>query len=256
MQCVAFVSPLGGVGRTTLAAHSASLLAERGSCVLALDLSAQNTLGLHLGLAQPSQQGWYGAAAAGRWWAEAALENSTGVRLLPHGPLSSGDALPPPVPSTWLAQQMAELDMPDHSVVVVDTPTLPAPLAQQALLCADVVVFVLDASVRAVRAHALVQTWVEQLRSPQRWAVVVTGVDPRSGSKRQALGQLRTQWGEQLLPYVLHEDEYLPQALEHALCVHQVTPQAQSAHDLQGVARWIAAALQLPIPATLPVGGP
>ena len=44
MRTVAFVSALGGVGCTTLVAHSAALLAERGHPVVALELSAQNTL--------------------------------------------------------------------------------------------------------------------------------------------------------------------------------------------------------------------
>lgn len=242
MRCITFVSPLGGVGRTTLAAHSATLLAERGACVLALDLCAQNALGLHLGLPQPPVQGWHALACAGHWWGEAALENTAGVRLLPHGSWTSMQA---PWPATWLARQLDGLDLPEDGIAVLDTPALPAALAQQALDCADVVLFVLDASLRAVCAQATVYAWSARLAASQRWAVLVTGVDPRSPVRRQALEQLRQQWGDRLLPYVLHQDEHLPQALEQALCVHQSTPQAQSAHDLQGVVAWLATALSL-----------
>ncbi len=38
MRTVAFVSALGGVGCTTLVAHSAALLAKRGDPVVALEL--------------------------------------------------------------------------------------------------------------------------------------------------------------------------------------------------------------------------
>lgn len=243
MRCIAFVSPLGGVGRTTLAAHCSTLLAASGTPVLALDLSAQNTLGLHLGLPAPPEQGWQTAVHAGRWLGEAALENTAGVRLLPHGAQTPDT----PPPQGWLAEQLASLDLPADGVAVLDTPAWPAPLARQALACADLLLWVLDVSPRAARIHAALQASIDRLRPAQRWAVVLTGVDPRSPIRRDVLAQLRTQWGEHLLPYALHQDEHVPQAQERALCVHQSTPQAQAAHDLQGIAAWIGEALELPV---------
>lgn len=141
MRTVAFVSALGGVGCTTLVAHSAALLAERGHPVVALELSAQNTLGLYLGMREQPPTGWHSAVQAGGWLGDAALENADGVRLLAHGPC----AAPLPLAAPWLAQQLQALDVPDPTVVLLDTPPLPAPLAQQALACADVVLVVLDA---------------------------------------------------------------------------------------------------------------
>lgn len=242
MQCVAFVSPFGGVGRTTLTAHCAALLAARGVPALALELSAQNTLGLHLGLSLPPQSGWQGAVHAGRWWGEVALENTAGVRLLPYGADTHQEVLP----KTWLLEHLVQLDIPQTGIVLLDTPVLPAPLAQQALDCADLVLWVLDAAPRAVHAQATVQKWLTRLEPEQHWAVVVTGVDPRSGTRREALAQLRRQWGPRLLPYALHQDEYLPRAQAQSLCVHQMAPQAQSAHDLQGIATWIKDTLARP----------
>ena len=239
MRCLAFVSPLGGVGRTTLAAHCATLLAASGTPVLAFDLSPQNTLGLHLGLAAPPEQGWQAAVCDGGWLGEAALENSAGVRLLPHGTLAHRTSQP----QGWLAEQLALLDLPTDGVAVLDTPTLPAPMAQQALLCADLVVLVLDVSPRAVHVHATWQSWIGRLQPTQRWAVVLNGIDPRSAIRRGTLARLRAQWGERLLPYALHQDEHVPQAQERALCVHQSMPQAQAAHDLQGIAAWVSEAL-------------
>lgn len=245
MQHVAFVSPLGGVGRTTLTAHCATLLAGYGAPVLALELSGQNTLGLHLGLSKPPETGWQDAVRAGRWWAEGALETAAGLHLLLHGAWAPQAVLPP----NWLAGQLAELDWPDTGIAVLDTPALPAPLAQQALAWADLALLVLDAAPRAVRAHAEMLAWMQKRAPAQRWAVVVTGVDPRSSTRRNALAALRRQWGERLLPYVLHQDEHVPQAQEQALCVHQTAPQAQAAHDLQGIAGWIAQTLGHTAPA-------
>lgn len=250
MHCIAFFSPLGGVGRTTLAAHGATLLAASGTPVLALDLSAQNTLGLHLGLTTPPVRGWQNAVHEGRWPGEEALENSFGVRLLPHGAHLPASA--PPV--GWLAGQLSQLDLPADGVVVLDTPVWPAPLARQALDCADLALWVLDASPRALHVHAAWQASIRAARPAQRCAVVVTGVDPRSPTRRELLARLRAQWNEHLLPYALHQDEHVPQAQERALCVHQATPQAQAAHDLQGITSWIIEALGLP--ATRAPGAP
>jgi len=246
MRCLSLVSPLGGVGRTTLAAHCATLLAASGTPVLAFDLSPQNTLGLHLGLSAPPEQGWQAAVRDGRWLGETALENSAGVRLLPHGALAHRTSQP----QGWLAGQLTLLDLPADGVAVLDTPALPAPMAEQALLCADLVVLVLDVSPRAVHAHAALQSWIDRLQPTQRWAVVLNGMDPRSAIRRSTSARLRAQWGERLLPYALHQDEHVPQAQEQALCVHQSVPQAQAAHDLQGIAAWVSKALGLSLTGT------
>lgn len=187
---------------------------------------------------------------AGGWLGDAALENADGVRLLAHGPC----AAPLPLAAPWLAQQLQALDVPDPTVVLLDTPPLPAPLAQQALACADVVLVVLDAAWRSVYLHASLQALLAGLQPHQRVGMVVTGVDPRSPSRRDALAQLRVQWPGQLLPYVLHQDEHLPQAQAQGLCVHQMAPYAQAAHDLQGIANWLEQTLaQLPL--VRPQGG-
>lgn len=242
MHRIAFLSPLGGVGRTTLAAHVATLLAQRGQPTLAIDLSPQNALGLHLGLQAPPASGWHPAQA--RWWGDCALENSAGVRLLPHGAWSGSVGTARHEPG-WLQAQIAGLDLPPGSTVVLDTPPLPAPLALQAAQCASLAVLVVDASVRSLRLQDALRDAIAQFPAGVRWAVALTGADPRSAARREALHTLRAQWQEHLIPYPLHADEHVQQALAQALCVHQHAPQSQAAHDLQGLADWIAQACGL-----------
>ncbi len=100
----------------------------------------------------------------------------------------------------------------------------PPPWHSRALACADVVLVVLDAAWRAVHLHASLQALLAGLQPHQRVGMVVTGVDPRSPSRRDALAQLRLQWPGQLLPYVLHQDEHLPRPRRRACCVHQMAP--------------------------------
>lgn len=240
---IAIVSPLGGAGRTTLAAHLATLLATRGAPCLALDLCAQNMLGRHLGMQQPTAPGWAALAVERQWWGQAALRNSDAVDILPFGAvaLPALDALQREWALTpeWLHNQLNALDVTAGTAIVLDTPVWPAPLARQALHAARTVLVVLEASARACHAQELVAQALALAPPGTQCAIAVNRVDPRRPSQRSALHTLRTQWGSLLLPYTVHEDENLAQASEQATSVCSWAPHAQSSHDLQGIANWL-----------------
>lgn len=249
MHCIAIVSPLGGSGRTTVAAHIANLLHQRGQPCLAVDLCPQNHLGMYLGQAASVQDGWATSTIQGEWWATNALENTNGVGLLPFGVLTpSGlNTLQNLIThygnnqnnAQWLAKQLLGLDVKENSLVFLDTPAWPAPLAQQALNCAHLLVATIDASPRAVQNFELISAMLSQVPPTVPRGIVLTGFDPRRESQRAVLRTLRQQWNDVLLPYVLHSDESIPLAQAEATCVNLHAPHAQSAHDLQGIAAWV-----------------
>lgn len=244
MPRIAFISPLGGSGRTTTTAHMLTELVARGHAAIGIDLCPQNQLGRYLGLQQPAMQGWATSVLDEQWWAVQALENSVGVGFLPFGQ-------PQPAElqqlnqqlsreSGWLDWHLGQLDVPDTALLLLDTPAWPAPLAQQAVSCADVVMVTLDASLRACQALDLIQCMLSSVPSPQTSVgLILTGFDARRPSHRDALHTLRGQWGQLLLPYLVHADESLTQAHAQAMCVTQHAPHAQSASDMQGVATWL-----------------
>lgn len=260
MRRIAFVSPLGGIGRTTLAAHVAALLAQRGAQTLVIDLSPQNALGLHLGLAGDTKaqedgagavpiRGWRDALAEQQWWGQAALESSHGVRLLPYGAWAQACGAQEPLSEGWLAAQLLQLDLPDDAVIVLDTPSLPAPLALQAAQCADLVLVLLDAGTRSLHWQAPLRKFVAALPAGTQHAVVVTGMDARNPIRAAALRVLHAQWQGSVLPYPVHRDEHVELALHRRMCVHQLDVSSQFAHDLHGVTDWIARRLDLALPA-------
>lgn len=259
MRVIAVVSPLGGTGRTTLTAHLATLLARQGQPCLAVELCAQNLLARHLGMHEPSALGWAPLAAAGQWWADAGFDNTDGVSVLPFGKVApeAVDTLHRQlqVQPRWLLDQLELLDVPDACTVVLDTPAWPSPLARAALRCADVVLVTLEASARACAAPDMVQALLHEATTaaPADQGVLVTRFDPRRISHREALQTLRQQWGERLIPYTLHEDENIPRALARSMSVGSFAPQAQSAHDLQGVCNWLTGQRQMP-PSMLAAG--
>ena len=68
MKVIAVVSAKGGVGKTTLAANLASVLATSGRRVIALDLDPQNALRLHFGVPLDSIDGLSRATLSGDAW--------------------------------------------------------------------------------------------------------------------------------------------------------------------------------------------
>lgn len=251
MRVIAVVSPLGGSGRTTVTAHLATLLARQGQPCLAVELCPQNLLGRHLGMLEPSALGWAPLAAMGQWWADGGFDNTDGVSVLPFGkaPPETVEALHRQLQAQprWLLDQLELLDVPADCTVVLDTPAWPTPLARAALRCADAVLVTLEASARACADPARVQSMLQEAAAaPADKGVLVTRFDPRRISHREALQTLREQWGGQLIPYTLHEDENIPRALASSMCVNSFAPQAQSAHDLQGVCNWLTGQRQAP----------
>jgi cellulose synthase operon protein YhjQ len=253
MRVIAVVSPLGGSGRTTLVAHLAAMGARQGQPCLAVELCAQNLLGKHLGMPGPSAHGWAALAAQDVWWADGGFGNSDGVNVLPFGPatLQTIAALHQRLETNpeWLQEQLELLDVPEHCTVLLDTPQWPSPLADAALRCADTVLVVLEASGRGYASADSVRTMLQASPAPiAAKGVAVARFDPRRASQRDALNTLRQQWGGQLLPYTVHEDENISRALAASQCVNSMAPQAQSAHDLQGIFHWLNAVHPLRMP--------
>ena len=242
--CIAFVSPLGGTGQTTLVATLAHLWAQQRAC-LVVELNTQNGLGAHCGLEQAPQQGWLQCVEAGQWWGDAVLENSGEVKFLPFGPAATSldglallqrHMLQDP---DWLGKQLQELEFAPDGVVLLDVALWPGAMALQALQCADLVVLTLEASPRAVAAHLALKGLLAQARPGVPSAMVFSRFNPRRKAQAQSLLLLRQQWLGQLSPYILHDDESVPMALRQGQCVTSWAPQSQSAHDFQGISQWL-----------------
>ncbi len=243
MHTIAFISLWGGIGQTAVVANVATALARDGLSCLAIELCAQNSLGLCLGLEAPVPRGWVHAVQEGAWWAQAALANSDGVGFLPYGMVDNVTVdvqerrwLDQP---GWLAEQLASLDVAERSLVLLDAPQWPTAAARQAMACADWLVVCVEASPRVESIFPRLEALRVAQPAGQGLTLVVNRVDPRRQSQREPLQALRLQWAEFLAPYLLHEDDHMPLAMARHGCVVSVLPQAQSAHDLQGIAQWL-----------------
>lgn len=279
MKTIAIVAPVGGAGRSTMTAALASLLAGRGHAVLALECDPRNLLGLHFGLREPVERGLVDAALrpSASDWATAALRSDDDVLLVPWGQV---DGLPrdnggghshshghghghgdgeregererggidddAEAVATrclieqphWLRSLLAQVDLPDDGIVLIDTPAWPALHAAQALAAADLALVLAPPEPEVCATLPRMQTALDRIGLPYR--VVATRVQPARQLHGDVLALLRTRLRERLLPYQVHLDHGLPEALARGENFCRAMPHSQAAHDLQGIAAWLS----------------
>lgn len=151
INIIAVVSGKGGVGKSTVAANFSVALQREGQSVLAVDLDPQNALHHHFGLESeagcaPSTAGIALADSAGQQWQDNCLLGASGVRILPYGEIDEsrrrvfeGQLEQDP---DWLAHLLADLQLADGTLVIIDTPPGPSVYLRQVLAVANLALVV------------------------------------------------------------------------------------------------------------------
>lgn len=276
MKTIAIVAPVGGAGRSTMTAALASLLAGRGHAVLALECDPRNLLGLHFGLREPVARGLVDAALrpSASDWAAAGLRSDDDVLLVPWGQADGldgvnggddvgddgGDVDGETIATRcllaqphWLHALLAQVDLPDDGVVLIDTPAWPAPHAEQALAAADLALVLAPPEPEVCATLPRMQRALERVGLP--YCVVATRVQPARQLHGDVLALLRTRLRERLLPYQVHLDHGLPEALARGENFCRAMPHSQAAHDLQGIAAWLSQWIAASIDTAAPAAG-
>jgi len=220
-----FTSPKGGVGKTTLSAHVAAILAKRGHQVVALDLDPQNAMRLHFGLPIAYEAGFMAQLGLGSDWRAALVGTASGVDLLPFG-----DAEPVKIMRLntallanpeLLTNPVRDILKDPRTVLVVDSP--PGPSAAVAALAgmADLIVMVLLADagsaclIPQVLSGRVFGRGTIGSRLAKRAAVVVNQVDLEGALASAVLDSVSRVLGPRLLGAVCW-DERLAEDLAHS----------------------------------------
>lgn len=244
MKIIAVTSACGGVGKTTLVASQAALLLRRQIAVVALEMNRQNVLGSFLGLPDRSLPGLLAHARDGQVaWPAAMHRNEEGVRLVPFGQADMPDAITFDSmllnDQDWLASQLQSIDLPENGVVLLDTASLPDIKAAQAIRCADLVLCVTRPE--PVANAALAQSFEMLSADSRKLKIVANGVSPARPMHYDMLTMLRARVGiDTLLPLRIHFDDAVPESYARGAHCFDVAPHSQAAHDLQGLANWLA----------------
>ncbi len=244
MPLVCFGSPAGGVGRTTLVANVARELSRAGERVIALDLDAQNAMGLHFGLDLRDAFGFlatlrYAADPRSAW--RAALRSSpSGVSFLPYGQVGLDGAVDVATslverPEMLAAAVRDMLSEPD-TLVLADLPSGASPALAAVLPCTDLLVVPLRPEpASAAQLPAVKAGRFSGGLSVSRIGFVLNRWSASSGLGAQIGETLRQHVGDHLLGTV-RDDDSVAEALAAQRLVGDVTPRPAVAQDLTQLA--------------------
>ena len=242
MKTIAIISPVGGAGRTTLTACLSSLLAGRGHAVLALECDPRNVLPLHFGMPAPPEKGLctrlHEPASGG--WADAGLRSDDGVLLVPWGTEADDRASAIRLYGTpdWMAQLLASVALPDDGVVLIDTVAWPSVYAAQAMRGADLLLVVTPPEPEVCATLARFRAALAASAKP--CVYVANRVQPARHLHADVMALLRATLGPAMLPYQIHQDVGVAEALARGENFCASAPHSQTAHDLNGLASWLS----------------
>lgn len=243
MKTVAIVSTTGGAGRTTLTAELAALLAWRKHAVLALECDPRNVLGFHFGLRDipTAGLGSHLQENPGAAWAGTGQRSDDDVLFVPWGD-DTAIGVMERLPANWLARRIDQVDLPARAAVLVDTPPWPSAGASQAIDAADLVLVLTPAQPETcLTLRRLVDALASRGKTVRYLA---TRLMPARQLQVDIVAMLQAMVGQDMLPYHVHEDSSVADALARSESFCRSTPHSQTAHDLNGLASWLSAWLE------------
>ncbi|MFC4521304.1 cellulose biosynthesis protein BcsQ [Cupriavidus pinatubonensis] len=239
MKTIAIISAVGGAGRTTITAELASLLRWHGHAPLAIECDPRGLLGFHFGLREPVRQGLSNSAD----WPACGHRSDDGVLFVPWGEpgaraARADIAMRLHEDPHWLRRLLLDVALAGDAVTLVDSAPWPSPFAEQALAAADLALVLLPSLPESCATLAPLRQALDDGSIAS--AYVVTRLQPGRQLHTDVSVLLRATLGDALLPYEIHEDAGVPEALARGECFCRSTPHSQTAHDLQGLASWVS----------------
>ena len=256
MPLIAFASPKGGVGKTTLAANTAHHFARLGHRVVALDLDAQNALGMHFGADPYERAGFVTSlkdhADPRRAWQAHLQETPSGIALLPHGHATfaqtfqiNADLISRP---DLLIGPLRDILQDPQVVIIADTPPGPGVASSVIASIVDYMVVVLLSDAASIVQLPKIDgkgMYRGASGTPfpiERIGFIINQIDMRSRLSRAAAEAAERHLGHRLLGRV-YRDEHVPEALARQSSVADYAPASKAAQDMTSIALKIAEAV-------------
>lgn len=243
---VAVCSQRGGVGRTTLVANLTASLTQSGRRALAVDFDPQDALALHFGVEPGQAQGiatrelgprqaqpWLLRFRGGPPCIPFGQPDPAALKLLESSLLADRD---------WLKGRLDELQPAETEFVLLDTPAGASPWTRQALDAADLVLVVLQADAASYATLPALEELLDsapEARAHTRF--LVNRFDERRELDRDVLAALRGYLAERALPFAMHDDDVVGEALARRHLITVEGGSSQVAADLRVLAGWAEA---------------
>jgi len=253
MRVVAIVSAKGGVGKTTVCANLAVALARRDRQVLTIDLDPQNALRHHFGLDPSGLAGLSRATLGESDLLSACQPTQSGVIVLPYGMVNETDrqafeAVLAQEPG-WLAHHLAELQLDDEAIVVLDTPPGPSIYLRQALTAANLVMVVTLADAASYATLPMIEGLIETYCTGRPGfidhAFIINQVNRDRQLAKDVVLSMQASLGSRVVS-LLHQDQAVSEALACNQSVLDYDPYCQGTSDFQHTAEWVLESLRQP----------
>lgn len=248
MRIIAVTGIKGGVGTTTVAAHLSAALSAQGQSVMALDLCPQNSLRLYFGMPWDQHRGVALELMEGNPWYYACYQNQAGIYFFPYGDLHNDvpkELVPTLFPESFgaLSAQLNKVKFADdNGWLIVDCPVSREDNEWYAKLVpsVDMVVRVLNAD---ALNYALLTSAQDQKRNDfqGKERILINRYSPVMQLEQDVNDLLHDEYGDRMLPCVVHNDESVRQALAYKQTVFECSEHCQANRDFSLLSTWLIA---------------
>jgi len=246
MRIIAIANQKGGSAKTTTAVNLAASLARHDRRVLLIDLDGQCSATRWCGIVpdRGDHDGIYGVFNDEVGLAEIVTSTRMdGIFLAPASPqLSNIERVmaTEPLPQMTLQKQLNTLS-DDWDEVLLDCPPQLGLMTVNALVAADEVLVPVEISVMALQGLMQLVNTVEKIRATLNQDLVVSGILPcradlRTNIARQAIDNLREEFGDLVLSTVIKENVRLKEAPRFSESIFTYAPESPGAADYQALA--------------------
>jgi cellulose synthase operon protein YhjQ len=251
MPLVCVCSPKGGVGKTTVAANLAYVLARGGHKVLLVDFDTQNALRLHFGIPIADSRGFVVQSGTLSDWSQFILKVGTNLFLLPCGEVNERERLQ--FEHNLMNEPMfiqrglsSVLKIPDM-VVIADVPPGRNAALKAMETAADMRVVVLLADTASLSLLPRIEQH-KFMSKPDNHSFgeyyVVNQSDMRRTLSRDVTHFFEQRLQDKLLG-TIHRDECVPEANASQRAIMDISPVSAAAFDIDQIGKKVAFILGL-----------
>ncbi|MFZ6747118.1 cellulose biosynthesis protein BcsQ [Undibacterium sp. JH2W] len=248
MKIIAVVSMKGGVGKTSVTANLAAVLAENAApdSIAVLNLDPQNSLHLHFGLGIALEAGVAFQTEDDGDWNELAFTSDYNVINLPYGEVNEKqrkrfEACLSTHPD-WIGKRLHQLGLPEDGIVLIDTPPGPSVYLRQALACADIVIMVALADASSYATIPAMESWLGNMEThttPENCVLLLNQLEPGNKLNTDIATALANSYGERMIPYGIPRDDEVSMAFAFQQPLSHYSPDNLALEQFQQVADWL-----------------